>query len=134
MTRVQVTSSRHKIRLRFSLEAKRALAGVGWDAILQYEVFCEHLSTRESGRLITLQTHHVTVVRPCFSTGAILSTDAADAALRLELHSRPPDCALAQSLPSLAHRDLHGRQDDPDRIPGVLGIPVDGASQPVAIF
>src|SRR5208282_1549451 len=36
------------------------------------------------------------------SPGAILETDAADAALPLELHPWPPDCPLAQSLSSMA--------------------------------
>src|SRR4029077_6036241 len=67
------------------------------------------------------------------STGAILEPDAADAALSLELHPRPPDCAVAQSLSSVADRDLHRGQDDPDWIPGILGILVDGANQPVAV-
>src|SRR5271157_3541751 len=65
--------------------------------------------------------------------GAILEPDAADAALSLELHPWPPDCSVAQSLSAMAHRDLHRRQNDPDRIPGILGILVDGAKQPVAI-
>src|SRR5271157_3940017 len=65
--------------------------------------------------------------------GAILEPDAADAALSLELHPWPPDCALAQSLSSMAHRDLHRRQNDPDWIPRILGILVDGAKQPLAV-
>ena len=33
----------------------------------------------------------------------------------------------------MAHRNLHWRQNDPDRIPGILGILVDRAHQPVAL-
>ena len=67
------------------------------------------------------------------SRGAILEPDATDAALSLELHSWPPDCPLAQSISPMAHRNLHRRQDDADRIPGILGILVDRAHQPVAL-
>src|ERR1700687_539514 len=67
------------------------------------------------------------------NVGAILEPDASHAALSLELHPWPPDCALAQSLSSVAHRDLHRRQNDQDRIPGILGILVDGGKQPVAL-
>jgi len=64
---------------------------------------------------------------------AILKPDAADAALSLELDSRSPDCALAQSVSFMADRDLHRRENDADWIPGVLGISVDGAGQPLAL-
>src|ERR1019366_2552143 len=65
--------------------------------------------------------------------GRYTGPDAADAALSLELHSWPPDCPLAQSLSPMADRDLPRLQNDPDWIPGILGIFVDGASQPVAL-
>ena len=67
------------------------------------------------------------------SLGAILEPDATDAALSLELDSWPPDCPLAQSLSPLAYRDLHRRQDDADRLSGILGILVDRANQPLAL-
>ncbi len=66
-------------------------------------------------------------------SGAILKSNAADAAFSLELHPWPPDCPLAQSLSAMAHRDVHRRQDDADRIPGILGILMDRANQPVAL-
>ena len=65
--------------------------------------------------------------------GAILEPDADDAALSLELHPWPPDYSVAQSLSAMADRDLHRRQNDPDWIPGILGILVDRTNQPVAI-
>src|SRR5216683_454700 len=46
MTSVPATSSRHKIRLRFALEANSALVGVGGSAILQYEVLRTFKHTR----------------------------------------------------------------------------------------
>ena len=61
-------------------------------------------------------------------------TDAPNAALSLELHPGPPDCSVAQSLSAMADRDLHRRQNDPDRIPGILGILVDRAKQLVAVL
>ena len=70
---------------------------------------------------------------PTPSLGAILEPDAADAALSLELYSWPQDRPVAQSLSPMAHRNLHWRQNDPDRIPGILGILVDRAHQPVAL-
>jgi len=62
-----------------------------------------------------------------------LESDAADAAVSLEFDSWAPDCSLAQSLFAVADRDLYGREDDADWIPGILGILVDGARQPVAV-
>ena len=64
--------------------------------------------------------------------GAILKINAADNALYLELHPRPPDCSLAQPLSSMASRDLHRGQNDADRFPGILGISLDRAEQSVA--
>ena len=66
-------------------------------------------------------------------SGAILEPDAPNAALSLELHPRTPNCPVAQSLSSVADRDLHWRKNDPDWIPGILGILVDRTNQPVAI-
>src|SRR5271165_353165 len=67
-------------------------------------------------------------------TPAILETDAADAALSLELHPWSPDSPLAQSLSSMAARNLYGREDDADRFPGILGISVDGTKPSVALL
>ncbi len=68
----------------------------------------------------------------CPSRGDI-EKNAADAALSLELNPWTPDCTMAQSLPAMAYRDLYRREDDANRIPGVLGIPVDGTNQFVAL-
>jgi len=65
--------------------------------------------------------------------GTALESDAADAAVSLEFDSWAPDCSLAQSLFAVADRDLYGREDDADWIPGILGILVDGARQTVAV-
>jgi len=59
--------------------------------------------------------------------------NAADAALSLELYPWPPDCPMAQSLSAMAHRNLYRRQDDANRVPRILGIPVDGAHEPMAL-
>jgi hypothetical protein len=70
----------------------------------------------------------------CATSRRYTKPNAADAALSLELHPWPPDCPLAQSASSMAHRDLHRRQNDPDRIPRILDVSVDGANQPVALL
>ncbi len=57
---------------------------------------------------------------------AILILDVADGPPTVERHARPPACALAEPLPALAHRDLLRRQDEPDRLLGILGIYVEG--------
>src|ERR1700691_3105412 len=64
---------------------------------------------------------------------AILKNNAADAALSLELDPWPPDCPMAQSLSAMAYRNLYRRQDDANRVPGILGIPVDGAHELMAL-
>src|SRR5262245_30914435 len=53
--------------------------------------------------------------------------------LPLERHTGPSLHALAKSLSSLEDRDLHGRQDDADRIPGVLGVQLARAQESVAV-
>ncbi len=59
---------------------------------------------------------------------------ASHAALSLECHSRPQNHSLAQSVPLVAHGDVHRHQDDANRLRGILGIYVDGARQPMALF
>src|SRR5579864_5295389 len=41
---------------------------------------------------------------------------------------------LAKSLSSVAHRDLHWRQDDPDWLPGILGIYVARTPRTLALL
>src|SRR5580698_8575839 len=62
----------------------------------------------------------------------LLSCHALPAPLSLERHQGPSSGSVAQPLPAMAHRDLLRRQDDADRLPGVLGISVAGAYQPLA--
>ena len=64
----------------------------------------------------------------------IINSNAPNAALSLELHSRPPDYPVAQPLSLVANGNLHWRQNDSDRISGILGIYVDRASQPLALL
>ena len=73
------------------------------------------------------------LVSTALKGGVVREYDAADAAVSLEFDSWAPDCSLAQSLFAVADRDLYGREDDADWIPGILGILVDGARQPVAV-
>lgn len=40
---------------------------------------------------------------------------------------------MEKSVPALADRDLYRRQDEADRISGILGIHVERASQPLAL-
>ena len=54
--------------------------------------------------------------------GYDLSLDVVHAPLPLERDSRSPPCSVAQSVSSLASRNLLRRQDAADWIPGVLGI------------
>src|SRR5579863_4032640 len=42
----------------------------------------------------------------------------------MECHQGPSADAVAQSVPAVAHRDLHRRQDEGNRISGILGIHV----------
>jgi hypothetical protein len=56
---------------------------------------------------------------------AILDGDASHVALSLEFHSRSQDRPMAQSLPLVAHGNVHWRKDDADWLSGVLGIYVD---------
>jgi hypothetical protein len=53
--------------------------------------------------------------------------------LSLECDARPSAHSVAQPISSLEDRDLLWREDDPDRISGVLGISVAGAEALVAI-
>jgi hypothetical protein len=53
---------------------------------------------------------------------AILRNNVADAALRLEFHAGTSDCTVAQSVSSMANRDLHRCKDDADRVSVVLGV------------
>src|ERR1700722_2194225 len=55
------------------------------------------------------------------------------APLSLECHKRPSSGALAQSVSVVAHRDLLWREDDADWIPGILGISLARARQPMAL-
>lgn len=55
------------------------------------------------------------------------------AALRLECHPWTPPDSVAESLPPVANRDLHRCENDPHRVPGVLGISLAGAPAAVAV-
>jgi len=68
-----------------------------------------------------------------YGAAYIINSDAPNAALPLELHSRPPDYTVAQPLSLMANGNLHRRKNDPNRIPGILGIYVDRARQPLAL-
>ena len=59
--------------------------------------------------------------------------DVVHAPLPLERDSRPPPCSMAQSLSSLASRDLLRRQNAADWIPGILGICSTRTKAPLAI-
>jgi hypothetical protein len=52
----------------------------------------------------------------------------------LECHQGSPSHPVAQSIPALAHRDLYGREDDADRLSGVLAFHLAGAPPSVAIL
>src|SRR5439155_17936610 len=60
--------------------------------------------------------------------------DVLHAPLPLERDPRSPACALAQSVSSLASRNLLRRQNAADRIPGVLGIRSTRTKEPLDIF
>lgn len=40
---------------------------------------------------------------------------------------------MEESVFAVAHRDVYRREDDADRVPGILGIFVDGTAELVAI-
>ena len=66
--------------------------------------------------------------------GYDLSLDVVHAPLPLERDSRSPPCSVAQSVSSLASRNLLRRQDAADWIPGVLGIRSARTKAPLAIL
>src|ERR1700676_2498745 len=52
--------------------------------------------------------------------------------LSVERHQGPSPGSMAKSVSSVAHRNLHRRENDADRLRGVLGIHVARASRPLA--
>lgn len=73
--------------------------------------------------------------RDCHSAAvlAIIGQHAQQDPLPLERDSWPSPGSLAKSVSSLAHRNLHGREDEADRLRGVLGVYVARASRTLAI-
>lgn len=67
-------------------------------------------------------------------TELLPSQYAQHAAFLLERHSRAPFDSLAQSVPSLAHRDLLRRENAADRISGILGVSLERALESLAIL
>jgi len=58
---------------------------------------------------------------------------ALQAPLSVERHARPSSRALAESILTVAHRNLHRREDATDWIPGVLGVSMARAAKSVAV-
>src|SRR5579863_5938419 len=58
---------------------------------------------------------------------------AHDAPILVECNPRPSPGSVAESLSSMAHRNLHRRENDPDRLPGILGIHVARATRTLAV-
>src|ERR1700694_4083596 len=52
--------------------------------------------------------------------------------LSVERHQGPSPGSMAKSVSSVAHRNLHRRENDADRLRGILGIHVARASRPLA--
>ena len=55
------------------------------------------------------------------------------APLPLECHQGASSGSMAESLPSVAHRDLHRGEDDADRLSGILGISLARTQKSLAV-
>ena len=63
----------------------------------------------------------------------IMVRDALHPSILMERNPGTPFGPVAQPLSSVADRDLLWRENDPDRLPGILGIYVARAQEPVAL-